>query len=324
MGGSPFVVLTGEFFTCIGQGHGAPVFPATKEKWLALGEAPWLAEMCRRILAGEEWLKHKLPVWTPMCAEFKDNHRCLVDAVLPLKRFMVDVDEKGHSLEILKRALDLHQSGRWNILLVERSVREGTHVLVSLPDGMTAAEAQEAFSRDIGFPADKSVKDVSRCIYMVPSTHTLWVNEERLFHITEEETLPLTPPQGSGVDSNFSRGISFSREQSISRPPQREGWGESSSCYSSSLPHREGWGESPFGAGIILDMESYLLHRPDLALNLRTEGSRNDSALKLACAFSHRFADVDELAQTLALFSPLSAQELKSIAKSAWKYRKQL
>ena len=186
---------TSNVFTCIGKGHGAPAIPATREEWEALRKEPWLAEMCRRIEAGDEQLKHRLPVWTPMCAEFKNNHRAKADAVRPLPRLMLDFDEKGHSREILEKALQLNEQGRWRILLVEESVRRGTHVLIALPEGMTAQEAQERFSADVGFQADPSLKDVSRCIYMVTEGHTLWVSEELW-----RGPLPGLP-QGEGVDS---------------------------------------------------------------------------------------------------------------------------
>ena len=171
-------------FTCIGKGHGAPAIPATRKEWEELRNAPWLAEMCRRIAAGDESLKAKLPVWTPGCAEFKNNHRALADALKPLRRLMLDFDEKGHSAEILAKAMELQAAGRWKILLVEESVRRGTHVLIALPEGMTPQEAQLRFSNDIGFVADPATKDIaSRCIYMVPKENTLFVS---LAPITEE------------------------------------------------------------------------------------------------------------------------------------------
>ncbi len=143
---------------------------------------PWLAEMCRRIEAGDENLKRRLPIWTPHCAAFRDNHRAAADALKPLPRLMLDFDEKGHSAEILERSLALQKEGKWQVLLVEESVRRGTHVLIVLPDGMTPQEAQQRFSADVGFQADGALKDVSRCIYMVPEDHTLYVDEERLFN----------------------------------------------------------------------------------------------------------------------------------------------
>ena len=177
-------------FTCIGRGHGAPALPATRQEWEAMRREPWLAEMCRRIEAGDEKLKRRLPIWTPHCAAFRDNHRAAADALKPLSRLMLDFDEKGHSAEILERSLALQKEGKWQVLLVEESVRRGTHVLIVLPDGMTPQEAQQRFSADVGFQADGALKDVSRCIYMVPEDHTLYVDEERLF-------APAVPPVGT-------------------------------------------------------------------------------------------------------------------------------
>ena len=113
-------------FTCIGRTHGAPAVPVTREEWERLRNEPWLAEMCRRIEAGEESLKHRLPIWTPHCAEFDNNHRSIKDALKPLQRLMLDFDEKGHSAEILEKALKLQEQGKWEILLVEDSVRRGS------------------------------------------------------------------------------------------------------------------------------------------------------------------------------------------------------
>ena len=177
------VIMTMKF-TCIGKGHGAPCAPATKEEWEALRREPWLAQMCERIEKGDDELKHRLPVWTPHCAEFKDNHRAIADAVKPLNRLMLDFDEKGHTDEICARLLE---KSPLVPLLIEESVRRGTHVLVELPDGMTPEEAQQLMKEATGFTPDAAVKDVARCIYMVPEDHTKFVSE-RLFSATDNRT----------------------------------------------------------------------------------------------------------------------------------------
>ena len=164
-------------FTCIGRSHGAPAIPATREDWEKMRRERKLADMCRSIAAGNEKLKRMLPIWTPCCAEFKDNHRAVKDATKPLPRLMLDFDEKGHSQEILEKSMELQKAGKWEILLVEESVRRGTHVLITLPEGMSPQEAQQRFSEDVGFQADPALKDVARCIYMVPESHTLFVSE---------------------------------------------------------------------------------------------------------------------------------------------------
>ena len=165
---------------------------------------PKLADMCRQIADGNEKLKRMLPIWTPSCAEFADNHRAVKDALKPLQRLMLDFDEKGHSQEILKESLRLQDEGKWEILLVEESVRRGTHVLITLPEGMSTQEAQQRFSEDVGFQADPALKDVSRCIYMVPEEFTLYVNE-RMFSLSSlchsersEESVGTAQPSSSG------------------------------------------------------------------------------------------------------------------------------
>ena len=150
------MILNGQMFTCIGKGHGAPCFPANHEDREKLRREPWLKEMCARIERGDEQLKHRLPVWTPHCAEFKNNHRAAADAIKPLPRLMMDFDEKGHTDEIMSK-ISNHTKGQtlcvngMEVLLIEESVRRGTHVLVELPEGMTAEQAQQLMKEATGF-----------------------------------------------------------------------------------------------------------------------------------------------------------------------------
>ena len=220
-------------FTCIGKGHGAPAIPATKEDWEALRRESWLAQMCARIEKGDEQLKHRLPVWTPHCAEFKDNHRAIADAVKPLNRLMLDFDEKGHTDEILEK---LHKRDgsfcvhSMEVLLVEESVRRGTHVLVELPEGMTPEEAQALMQEATGFTPDAAVKDVARCIYMVPEDHTKYVSP-KLFEVSEfkegdtEGTVPQCSvncaQQGQSPDGCAEKS-SVSQNESRVNPCQKE------------------------------------------------------------------------------------------------------
>ena len=176
-------------FTCIGRGHGAPCLPATREEWEQMRREPWLKEMCERIEKGEEELKHRLPVWTPHCAEFKGNHRAIADALKPLNRLMLDFDEKGHTSDILSQLRMKGEGLRMKgleVLLVEESVRRGTHVLVELPAGMSVEEAQRLMQEVTGFEPDAAVKDVARCIYMVPEDHTRFLSD-KLFEIKSPE-----------------------------------------------------------------------------------------------------------------------------------------
>ena len=180
------MILKQQLFTCIGKGHGAPCFPANHEDWETLRKEPWLAQMCARIEKGDDELKHRLPVWTPHCAEFANNHRAIADAIKPLNRLMLDFDEKGHTDEICARLLE---KSPLVPLLIEESVRRGTHVLVELPDGMSAEDAQALMKEATGFTPDAAVKDVARCIYMVPEDHTKYVSE-KLFEVPDELLKP--------------------------------------------------------------------------------------------------------------------------------------
>ena len=199
------VIMTMKF-TCIGKGHGAPCLPASKEDWEALRRESWLAQMCARIEKGDEQLKHRLPVWTPHCAEFANNHRAIADAIKPLNRLMLDFDEKGHTDEIVAR---LMEKSPLEVLLIEESVRRGTHVLVELPEGMTPETAQELMKEATGFTPDAAVKDVSRCIYMVPEDHTKYVNP-KLFSIDhspltiEHSSVPVNEAANNGQCSMFN------------------------------------------------------------------------------------------------------------------------
>ena len=190
------MILERLMFTCIGKGHGAPCFPANREDWEKLRREPWLKEMCERIERGDEQLKHRLPVWTPHCAEFRNNHRAIADAVRPLNRLMLDFDEKGHTDEICARLLE---QSPLVPLLIEESVRRGTHVLVELPDGMTAEQAQQLMKEATGFEPDAAVKDVSRCIYMVSEEHTKYVSD-KLFEVSEDCERKSEPTSDEGCE----------------------------------------------------------------------------------------------------------------------------
>lgn len=201
------------YFTCIGKGHGAPAIPATREDWEKMRSNHWLAKMCERIRNGQEELKARLPIWTPSCAEFANNHRAVKDALKPLRRLMLDFDEKGHSVEIHAKCKELQEQGKWEILLVEESVRRGTHVLITLPEGMTPQEAQQRFSEDIGFVADPALKDIARCIYMVPEEFTLYVNERifldapRITQINTDNNLPSDGIQDENKENNPCKSV---------------------------------------------------------------------------------------------------------------------
>ena len=202
-------VISTIHFTCIGRGHGAPCYPATRETWEMMRREKWLKEMCERIERGDNELKHRLPVWTPSCAEYRNNHRAIADAIKPLNRLMMDFDEKGHTDEIVSTLNIKHEtlnSCGIKVLLIEESARRGTHVLVELPDGMTPEQAQLLMKEATGFTPDAAVKDVARCIYMVPEDHTRYVNP-KLFEASPVMSSTV-PPTKEGMISRDDKGDS--------------------------------------------------------------------------------------------------------------------
>ena len=217
-------------FTCIGRGHGAPCFPATRETWEMMRREKWLKEMCERIEKGDDELKHRLPVWTPHCAEYNDNHRSIADAVKPLNRLMLDFDEKGHTDEIVSTLNIKHEtlnSCGIKVLLIEESVRRGTHVLVEYPAGMSPEKIQEIMKKVTGFEPDKQVKGPDRCIYMVPEDHTKYVNP-KLFEATPTVMSSVVPPtpsvMSSGVETSPKGDHEISPRASLGRD-DKEGMG---------------------------------------------------------------------------------------------------
>ena len=278
-------------FTCIGKGHGAPCLPVTQQEWLEFRKQPWLAQMCARIEKGDDELKHRLPVWTPHCAEFKDNHRAIADAVKPLNRLMLDFDEKGHTDDILSKFSQKGPSllcGNLEVLLVEESVRRGTHVLVELPEGMTPEEAQALMQEATGFTPDAAVKDVARCIYMVPEDHTKYVNP-KLFEAAENNN-------SAADDHGLTRTSCFDAENNSPSQPVKSDAKFKNIPYASIIAewwHRNG-GEPAEGE------RNVKLHK--LAVNLRAICDNKKEVLM----------------QVMPRFG-LSDMELKSVVDSACK-----
>ncbi len=300
-----------KFFTCIGRGHGAPCLPATREDWEKMRREPWLAEMCQRIEKGQEELKHRLPVWTPSCAEFKDNHRAAADAVRPLNRLMMDFDEKGHTMDILSKlrveSLEMRDGaapevGGMKVLLVEESVRRGTHVLVELPAGMSADEAQQAMKEATGFEPDVKVKGYDRCIYMVPESHTRYVSEQ-LFEVSE---VTISSPESGEVRRGLNEGTSSAKSEAVQTTPAPPNLGgKKVTQYPSEFKG------IPY-ASIIAEYWQRMGGEP-------TEGERNDKLHQLAANLRAICDNSEEWLLEIMPRYGLSEQEMRSIVHSACK-----
>ena len=215
-------------FTTLGKGHNAPCLPITPEEWLAARKDPKLAALCQRIKAShnasqQRKLKSQLPVWTPRCGAFKENHRAEVDALCHLDRLMFDIDEKGQTDRVLSAVHmegDQAYIGVFEVLLIERSVRDGTHVLVKPLPGKPIPQQQVAFSEAVQLPVDSSVKNVAGCIYLVPQSHVCY-ESPRFFEPKVMDVSDLRAPAGDVVRSLSTGDVA--RNVSTTFPSAYEG-----------------------------------------------------------------------------------------------------
>lgn len=215
-------------FTTLGKGHNAPCLPITPEEWLAARKDPKLAALCQRIRAShnasqQRKLKSQLPVWTPRCGAFKENHRAEVDALCHLDRLMFDIDEKGQTDRVLSAVrMEGEQAyiGDFEVLLIERSVRDGTHVLVKPLPGKPIPQQQVAFSEAVQLPVDSSVKNVAGCIYLVPQSHVCY-ESPRFFEPKVMDVSDLRAPAGDVVRSLSTGDVA--RNVSTTFPSAYEG-----------------------------------------------------------------------------------------------------
>ena len=325
--------MTEKRFTCIGRGHGAPCLPATRREWERLRKEPWLSDVCLRIEQGEEQLKHQLPVWTPSCAEFRGNHRAAADAIKPLPRLMMDFDDKGHTDEIMARLLGVevaslipeHSSPTRSlsgsevkipdglitikphgltVLLIEESVRRGTHVLVELPSGMSADKAQQVMREATGFEPDVKVKGYDRCIYMVPESHTRYVSD-KLFEVD----LTDTSVAELGTDSTDLHGFNHPADHPANHPAaeERNRVNPCNPC----PKHPTEFKGIPY-ASIIAEYWQRMGGEP-------TEGERNDKLHQLAANLRAICDNSEEWLLEVMPRYGLSEQEMRSIVHSACK-----
>ncbi len=84
--------------------------------------------------------------------------------------------DESVSEHLVNNILRVRDEGKWNVRLIERSVRGGLHVEIGLPKDMTLVQVQDRFARDIDAEAykDKAVKDINRAIFCSPEEDVLY------------------------------------------------------------------------------------------------------------------------------------------------------
>lgn len=167
--------------------------PFTSEQVDSLLREKWLKQMVTNIRNGKEKMKDWLPFVCPHYSQFKDNHRAQ-DAIIPEAfTFMtcVDVDD----LQLVEKAISstkeiiANDSSDWQdkVLRMDYSARKKLHIWLQLPIGLTIAETQEAFCKEIGIPYDESCITPERFIYLTGIDEEIYRSEKWLQPMSEEE-----------------------------------------------------------------------------------------------------------------------------------------
>jgi len=143
------------------------------------------------IREGHEELKEELPFLCPHYSQFRGNHRAQAD-IIPeafTHKTCVDVDEKELVEQAKTKALEVNADpySDWQdrVELIEYSARKKLHIWIRIPKGMTIAEAQQAFCKEIGVPYDESCTTPERYIYMTGDI--VYRSEKWLQPLTEED-----------------------------------------------------------------------------------------------------------------------------------------
>ena len=143
------------------------------------------------IREGHEELKEELPFMCPHYSQFRGNHRAQAD-IIPeafTYRTCVDVDDKALVEQAKTKALEVNSDpySDWQdmVELIEYSARKKLHIWIRIPKGMTIAEAQQAFCKEIGVPYDESCITPERFIFMTGDI--VYRSEKWLQPLTEED-----------------------------------------------------------------------------------------------------------------------------------------
>lgn len=140
---------------------------------------------------GQEQLKDELPFLCPHYSQFRNNHRAQAD-IIPeafTHKTCVDVDDKELVETAKARALEVNSDpySDWQDMVeyIEYSARKKLHIWIRIPKGMTIAEAQQAFCKEIDIPYDENCITPERYIFMTGDV--VYRSEKWLEPLTEED-----------------------------------------------------------------------------------------------------------------------------------------
>ena len=165
----------------------------TREQVDSLLGEDWLRQLVADIRNGHDERKGELPFICPHYAAFRNNHRSQADIVAESFTFMtcVDVDDLALVDKAVGRAMALNQDeySDWQgqVLRIAYSARRKVHLYIRIPKGMTIAEAQQAFCREVEVPYDESCTTPERMIYVTGRDEEVYRSPQWLEPLTQEE-----------------------------------------------------------------------------------------------------------------------------------------
>lgn len=129
----------------------------------------------------------------PHFSLFRNNHRAAADAIPECCTYTtcVDVDDRNFGQQAIEGALRLNeqQGTMWHqkVVYIENSLRGGgkVHIWLRCPVGMTVAETQQAFCKEVGIPCDEAVQQKQSFILMTGDA--VYQSDDWLKPLTQEQ-----------------------------------------------------------------------------------------------------------------------------------------
>ena len=173
----------------------------SEAEYRALRDSEKQKAMVAAVRKGEEKMKMRLLQMNYSCLPNDDG--TLKGSTRMSTSVGMDIDHIAKEQMVEVRDRILAKKDELGLLMLELSARgEGYHLVFRRRPELSQEENLQWASELLGVEFDKGAKDITRVFF------TTTASEEDLIYLDEalfEQTLPLTPPQGRGVDSDADK-----------------------------------------------------------------------------------------------------------------------
>ena len=209
----------------------------TKKEYFALRDSDYNKKNVMLARQGNDDAKHRLVQFNYSCVP---NEDMLLKGIKQPSQFVgmdIDLDPivgdsfktgfnpSAENLQHLEERI-LSKKAELGIVLVERSVKKGFHVVFKRDWQKTQEENLMHASEVLGVPYDKAAKDITRVFFATTSEDVLWLDEE-IFSLSPVTNVTSSPLEGKGIDTQTS----VQSPQSVSTPLSCGGAGGGSLHY---------------------------------------------------------------------------------------------